>query len=149
MAIYVAAKNVNEYCFYSEMSLKNVVHLRILGKVLKSYYIALIFFNVSAKFEKYLIILKKYRYIKFGYLRCRKKCQWILFLLRSVIKECSPSQNVGKVLKSYYIALILFNVSAKIWKILNYIEKIWTYQIWLLSLQQKVSTNIVFTQKCY
>ena len=94
LAIVVTAKSVNKYCFYSEVLLKPVVHLRILGKVLKSNYIALIFFNVSAKFEKYLIILKKYRYIKFGYFHCSKKCQQILFLLRSVIKACSPSQNI-------------------------------------------------------
>ena len=79
LAIVFSAKRVNEYRFYSEVLLKYVVHLRILGKVFKSYYIALIFFNVNAKFEKYLIILNKYGYIKFGYFHCSKKCKQILF----------------------------------------------------------------------
>ena len=69
LAIVVIAKSVNKYYFYSEVLLKPVVHLRILGKVLKSNYIALIFFNESAKFEKYIFILNKYGHIKFGYCR--------------------------------------------------------------------------------
>ena len=59
LAIVVTAKSVNKYCFYSEVLLKPVVHLRILGKVLKSYYIALILFNVSAQIGNLLNSIKK------------------------------------------------------------------------------------------
>ena len=80
--------------FYSEMSLKNVVHLRILGKVLKIAIWPLFFINGRAKFEKYLIIIEKKRHNKFGYFHHSKKCQLISVLLRSFIKGCSPSQNI-------------------------------------------------------
>ena len=59
LAICVAGKGVNEYCFYWEVSLKSVVHLRMLGKVLKMCYMTLICFNGRTKFEKYLIIMRK------------------------------------------------------------------------------------------
>ena len=42
-----------------EVLLKPVVHLRILGKVLKIYYIALMFFNVSATIGKILNYIEK------------------------------------------------------------------------------------------
>ena len=124
MAICIAAKSVNEYCLYSEVLLKDVVHLRILDKVFNSYYIALIFFNMSAKFKKYLIILNKYGYIKFGYFHCSKRCQQILFYSEVLLKPVAHLRILGKVLKSYYMALVSYNVSTNIGKILNYIEKI-------------------------
>ena len=50
LAIVVTAKSVNKYRFYPEVLLTDVDHLRILGKVFKSFYVALIFFNESTKF---------------------------------------------------------------------------------------------------
>ena len=94
LAIVVTVKSVNEYRFYSEVLLKDVVHLRILAKVLKKFYMTLICFNGRTQFEKYLIIIEKYRQNKFGYFHHREKCQLILVLLRSFIKGCIPSQNI-------------------------------------------------------
>ena len=94
LATFITATSVNKYCFYSEVLLKYVVYLRILGKVLKIPIWPLFFINGRAKFEKYLIIIEKNRHNKFWYFRQSEKCQRISLLLRSVIKGCSPSQNI-------------------------------------------------------
>ena len=114
MAICVAAKNVNEYCFYSEMSLKNVVHLRILGNVLQIYYMALIFFNESAKYEKYIIILKNMDISNFTIVVTAKSVNKYCFYSEVLLKSVVHLRILGKVLKSNYIDLIFFNVSTKI-----------------------------------
>ena len=99
MAIVVTTKSGNKYRFYPEVLLKDAVHLRILGKVFKSYYVALIFFNAREKFEKYLIILKKYRYIKFATFIAAKSVNKYCFYSEVLLKPIVHLRILGNVLK--------------------------------------------------